>query len=87
MKVKVWPWKPGDSGILCMPKYKNVQEPQQEDWKLVKCPICGESCWESDKHRELIKNNPGVKAACTECALRAGLNGGTVGGQISERDK
>jgi len=73
MDVKISPWKPGDSGFLCMPMQKNVPTPMQKDWKLVECPKCEKGCWESDLHRELVKENPELKAACTECALRAGV--------------
>ena len=75
MDVKVWPWKPGDTGVLCMPMQKNIPEPSRSDWKLVECPKCGSSCWESDGHRELLKENPELKAACTECAVKAGIKG------------
>jgi hypothetical protein len=72
-EFKIWPWKPGDSGILCMPMQKYIPSPSSEDWKLVECPKCGNGCWESYAHRELLKNDPEMKAACTECALRAGI--------------
>jgi len=75
MEVKISPWKPGDTGILCMPMQKNIPCPEHADWKLVECLKCGGGCWESDKHRELLKNNSEMKAACTECALRAGIKG------------
>ncbi len=42
--------------------------------------VPGKECWESEQHREIVKSNPEVKTACTECSLRAGLNGGVVGG-------
>jgi hypothetical protein len=58
-----------------MPMQKNIPEPSRSDWRLVECPKCGGSCWESDQHRELLKNNPELKAACTECAVKAGIKG------------
>jgi len=54
---------------------KNIPNPKSSERKLVECPNCGIGCWESDKHRKLLKENPKLKAACTECALRAGIKG------------
>lgn len=76
LDAKIWPWKPGDAGSLCMPMQKNIPQPKHEDWKLVECPKCGNGCWESEQHRELLKNNPELTAVCTECALRTGMSGG-----------
>ena len=71
--VKVWPHKPGDGGILCMPLYRNVPSPKNDSWKLTTCPKCGADCWETDLHRETLKNEKDILALCTECALRSGL--------------
>lgn len=73
MELKIWPWKPGDKGILCMPLQKNIPCPKNTDWKLVECPNCGKGCWETENYRELIKDNPELKALCTECALKEGI--------------
>ena len=70
MKVKIWAHKPGDGGTLCMPLKANIPEPQNDDWKLVRCPICGAECWESSLAREVLELEPNVVAACTMCALR-----------------
>jgi hypothetical protein len=75
LDAKIWPWKPGDKGFLCMPMQKNIPNPRHSDWKLVECPNCGNGCWESDQRRELLKNNLELKAMCTECALVAGIKG------------
>lgn len=72
MNVKIWPYTLGDNGILAMPMQKNIPV-GRDDWKLVKCPVCGEGCWESDGHRELLMAEPGLKVACTLCALKSGL--------------
>lgn len=74
MNVKIWPHKPGDGGTLCMPMKKNIPV-GREDWKLVTCPVCGEECWETDLHRQARAEEPGLRAACTMCALFAGFGG------------
>jgi len=75
LNVKITPHKPGDGGILAMPLRSNIPDPQRGDWKLTTCPICGSECWESDLHRETLKAEPDLRAACTMCALKAGLSG------------
>lgn len=75
MYIKIWPWKPGDRGLVCMPLKKNIPYPNEdgehEDWIAVTCPICGSECWESDLSRKLVQiGNVGV---CTECAIREGM--------------
>lgn len=72
MNINICHWKPEDAGNICMPLLKNIPYPKKDDWKLVDCPICGNGCWETDAHRELLIDNPCLKAACTECALKAG---------------
>lgn len=67
------PGKPDAGSYLCLPTQKNIPNPQHSDWKLVECPKCGNGCWISDEHWKLLKNNPGLKAVCTECALKAGV--------------
>lgn len=74
MKITVTPWKPGDQGIMCMPLRRNIPEMDQRnpngDWKLVKCPSCEAECWESKRHRALLRDH-GIQSLCTECALRS----------------
>ena len=60
----------GDGTILMMPTKANIPEPGWEDWKLITCPICGSECWESDLAREVLAAEPGMRAACTACALK-----------------
>jgi len=74
MNVKMWPYKPGDRGILCMPLYRNVPNPNKPDWSLTLCPKCGTDCWESDLLRETLVNE-NAYALCTECALLAAQRG------------
>ena len=74
MSMKIWPYKPGDRGILCMPLYRNVPNPNKRDWSLTVCPKCGVDCWESDLLRETLPNE-NVTALCTECAF-LGVNNG-----------
>lgn len=71
--IKITPHKAGDGGIICMPLWCNVPIPKTEDWKLVKCPVCGAHCWETELARQTLKNEPDTTAACTMCALKAGL--------------
>lgn len=63
-------------GNITMPLRDNVPDPgpSHKDWRLRTCPICGTECWESDLARQALAQNPGLRAACTECALRGGLN-------------
>lgn len=72
MNVKITPHKPGDGGIACMPLKRNIPEASRNpDWKLVECPVCRAECWESDLTRQIKAE--GCSAACTLCALRAGI--------------
>lgn len=75
MKVCISLHSPGDGGILAMPMKKNIPV-GHEDWKLTTCPICGADCWESDLSRQVQMMEPDLPVACTECALRAGMNKG-----------
>ena len=69
MKAMLTPHKPGDSGILCLPLKSNVPN-GHKNWKLVRCPICGAECWESELAREAMGTEPNITAACTRCALQ-----------------
>ena len=73
MRATLSPWKRGDQGYACMPLRHNIPSPEHSDWRLVNCPACGRECWESDLLRQV--QAMGVKALCTECALRAGMGG------------
>lgn len=86
MDVRVWPHKPGDGGICCMPLVRNVPTPRS-DWKETTCPRCGSPCWESDQARS-VKQSEGLQCLCTECALRTAMNtnGGQNGGTITSHD-
>lgn len=78
VEVTVTPHKVGDGGILAMPLKANIPDPQRDDWKLVTCPICGAECWENDLARQAMAAEPELRAACTTCALKAGV---TTGGK------
>lgn len=52
---------------ICLPLKDNTNP--RDDWKLVTCPICGKSCWESDIARKVLKNK-NVAGVCTVCALK-----------------
>ncbi len=67
------PHRSGDGGILTMPLRSNVPNPRSDDWKLISCPICGAECWESSLAREAMEAEPNLRAACTLCALKEGL--------------
>lgn len=79
MNVKIWPRSiENKTGYICMPAVKNLHkidtpeniQKKHPDWKLVKCPICGEGCYESDMARKLRAN--GMAATCTNCAIKIG---------------
>ena len=76
--MTVTPHEVGDGGILAMPLKANIPDPQRDDWKLVTCPICGAECWENDLARQAMAAEPELRAACTTCALKAGV---TTGGK------
>lgn len=78
VEVTVTPHEVGDGGILAMPLKANIPDPQRDDWKLVACPICGAECWENDLARQAMAAEPELRAACTTCALKAGV---TTGGK------
>lgn len=59
-------------GIAMMPMKKNVPQGRPE-WNLVKCPKCGQECWDILQIQPLLQKQ-GVKSLCTECALRANIN-------------
>ena len=76
VEVTVTPHEAGDGGILAMPLKANIPDPQRDDWKLVTCPICGAECWENDLARQAMAAEPELHAACTTCALKAGVAAG-----------
>jgi len=74
MNIKITPYKHGDGGIVCMPLKSNVPDlSHKPGWEIVACSACGAECWESDLIRKV--KSKGCTAACTECALRAGISG------------
>lgn len=86
MNVNIRPWEPDDKGYACLPLAKNLP-PEAEvrerhpDWKLVKCPICGADCWESELARQVKKER--VSGVCTLCAIKKGItaSGGLTNGK------
>jgi len=66
--------------ILCLPRedsFLHAQPPIEEkhpDWKLITCPVCGDGCYVSPDHERALKSIPGLKAACTQCALQGKSN-------------
>lgn len=75
--VVVTPHKVGDGGILAMPLKANIPNPQRDDWKLVTCPICGSECRETGLARQAMVAEPELRAACTACAMKAGITAGS----------
>lgn len=65
------PHQEGDAGILCFPLCKNA--PRRAGWQRVRCPHCGAECWLRPEAREVLKREPDLRWACTECALKAGM--------------
>ncbi len=57
-----------------MPLRSNIPNPQREDWKLTTVPDLRLGVRETDLHRETLKAEPDLRAACTMCALKAGLS-------------
>lgn len=68
----ITPHKVGDGGIVAMMTRANIPEPHGDDWKAVTCPVCGAECWETDLTRQALAAEPTLRAACTNCALKAG---------------
>ena len=69
------PRKPTDKGgAMLLPLKKNIGDASENhpDWKLIKCPICGQECYKLPEADEL-QIQQGVELMCTECALKAGL--------------
>lgn len=71
--MKIEPRKESDKGgYLCMPLCKNVPEGKQ-GWKKIHCPVCGEMCWQRPEDAGVIYHSRLDGAACTNCALKMGL--------------
>ena len=61
-RIKITPHKVGDGGILCYPMESNIPVPKDNSWKLVKCPVCGENCWETLLGNTNSKGSNGSRA-------------------------
>ncbi len=59
-------------GYLAMPLRKNVPEPHDQGWKLIRCQVCEQECWERPIPDWLRKSVDGI--VCTECALKMGVS-------------
>lgn len=71
MEVKIEPRKKTDrGGYLMMPLRRNVPNPKNNDWKLVRCPACGAECWDTGN---LPTGWATPQKLCTMCALKKGL--------------
>lgn len=62
-----------NTGTLCLPCSENLASEKVErdhpDWKMVSCPVCGRDCYISPERQALLSENPGMKAACTNCVV------------------
>lgn len=69
MNVRIYPRSINEKGgIAMMPLRRNIPE-GKPDWKLVKCPRCGQECWKRPEFASIIKEQ-GMRELCTECSLR-----------------
>ena len=68
MEIKIWPRRPEDhGGYLMMPMRKNIPK-GKPGWKLIRCPVCNQECWERPLQKKLEAK--GITAVCTGCALK-----------------
>ncbi len=77
MNIKISPYKSGQEGYLCHPLCNNLPDADKRhpDWRRIQCPVCGCECWESDRHRKIKEQEPMLRAACTACAVKRGMQG------------
>lgn len=77
MDMKIMPCTKGagEYGYLCHPVCSNLPDAgkRHPDWRKIRCPVCGRECWESEGHRIIKAQDPGIKTACTACALGKGM--------------
>lgn len=79
---------PGELMIISMPLKLNVPDMTPSGAKLVECPLCGKSCWARPQIADAAKMFTGrAIAACTDCAVRAGLNKGEVPRMLAAQGK
>ena len=62
----------GQRQVICRPLRANVPIPLHPGWTLTRCPVCECDCWKTPKEPDVLPE--GVTAACTSCALKAGMN-------------
>lgn len=56
--------------VVCRPLKANV--PDYPGATITTCSVCGCECWKTPQEPDELPD--GVTAACTACALRAGMN-------------
>lgn len=66
------PKKP--TGTLLLPLKRRFPDAAENhpDWHLIKCPTCGQDCWEFPEARRL-QLTQGTAVMCTDCGVKAGL--------------
>ena len=73
--IEVEPRKLTDKGgIMLLPLFKNLGDVRENhpDWKLIKCPECGQDCYEFPEATRL-QLTQGTSVMCTECGIKAGI--------------
>jgi hypothetical protein len=60
----------GQRQVVARPLVENIPAPR-EGWQRTPCPKCGRDCWKTEFEPDELPEH--VSAACTSCALRAGI--------------
>ncbi|OPH61203.1 hypothetical protein BC351_14745 [Paenibacillus ferrarius] len=77
---------PGELMILSMPLASNVDMSEKRGLLTI-CPLCAGSCWASPQIPAAAQMFQGrVIAACTQCALSANMNKGSIPRFLQERN-
>lgn len=58
--------------LPCESSFTEDVTDRHPDWELISCPVCGQGCYTSPRHKRTLKRYPKMTAACTQCALRLG---------------
>lgn len=77
---------PGELMIVSMPLAKNVNMVDKGNI-LTNCPLCGSDCWASSQIAAAASMYPHrMIATCTQCALMANMNKGSVPRLLQDRN-
>lgn len=69
--IKICQQATGPAQVIMRPMAKNVPDPP-DDWTETECPRCGAKCYKMPQEPDVLP--PGVTAACSLCAIKAGIN-------------